>query len=178
MKSVTSTLGLLVLILGLALPRTAGAQTPEVRMPVPHDQVLSANPFLLLGEWVNVEFERKIGPAGTVGAMGSWLSLDTDDGDVDLTSLNVFSRYYPQGAALSGFFLEGRFGVYRGAGEDDSGHAFGFGVHVGYNWLMGAGRSFYLSLGVGATRLFGGDMPDGVSPTLPDIRLMKIGFAF
>lgn len=178
MKNVMSTLGVLVLIMGCALPQPAGAQTPGLRAPVPHDQVLSANPFLLLGEWVNIEFERKIGPAGTVGAMGSWLSLDADKGDVDLTSLNFFSRFYPQGAALSGFFLEGRLGVYRGSGVDDSGHAFGFGVHVGYSWLMGATKKFYLSMGVGATRLFGGDMPDGVSPTLPDIRLMKIGVAF
>ena len=178
MRTVTSTLGLLALILGCTLPQPVMAQAPGVRMPVPYDQVLSANPFLLLGEWINIEFERKIAPAGTVGAMGSWLSLDTDEGDVDLTSLNLFTRYYPQGAALSGFYLEGRWGVYRGSDAEGSGHAFGLGVHVGYSWLLGASQKFYISLGVGATRLFGGDMPDGVSPTLPDIRLLKIGVAF
>ena len=47
------------LMVGMA-PGRAQAQEAGTRTPVPHEQVLSANPFLLLWEWVNIEYERKM----------------------------------------------------------------------------------------------------------------------
>jgi hypothetical protein len=60
--------------------------------------------------------------------------------------------------------------------DDDEGSAFGFGFDVGYSWLLGAERKFYIGLGIGATRLFGGDIDESV--TLPSIRLLNVGIAF
>ena len=161
-------------LLGM-LPGAVEAQQPGTKAPVPHDQVLSANPFLLLWEWTNVEYERKITPTGTVGLAGSWISLD--EGDEEYKSLNAFYRYYPQGAALDGFYLGGRAGVHQVSDIDDEGTAFGLGIELGYNWLLGQNRNFYIGLGVGAIRLFGADLEDD-SATIPTIRLVNVGWAF
>jgi hypothetical protein len=162
--------------MGCVLPQGASAQQEGTKLPVPHDQVISVNPFLLLGEWVNVEYERKVSPVGTIGAIGSWITVGSGDDEGTLTSLAGFYRYYPQGAALSGFFLEGRGGIFHVSDDDGSGQAIGTGIHVGYNWLFGANRSFYLSMGLGATRLFGEDVHGTV--VIPDFRLLRIGIAF
>jgi hypothetical protein len=167
--------GLLILALGFLLPQAASAQQEGTKIPVPHDQVISANPFLLLWEWTNVEYERKISPTSTMGAQGSWISLDK--GDEDYLSLSAFVRHYPQGAALSGFYLGGIAGFYQVSDRNDQKHAFGLGIEVGYSWLFGAKRNFYLSMGFGAVRRFGGDVGDG-SFTLPSVRLLNIGWAF
>jgi len=170
-----------VLLVALGLILTASGseavegQESAMRPPVPHDQVISANPFLLLWEWANVEYERKISPTATWGLAGSWLSLD--GGDESYKSLNGFLRYYPQGAALSGFYIGGRMGIHQVSDRDDEGHAFGLGIDVGYSWVMGVKRNFYVGLGIGATRLFGGDIDDG-SVTIPSVRLLNVGFAF
>ena len=166
---------LLAVVLGASLPGHASAQAPGTKVPVPHDHVLSANPILLLFEWANVEYERKISPTSTVGVAGSWISLD--DGHEEYKSVNGFYRYYPQGAALTGFYIGGRLGFHRVTTYSDEGNLFGVGIDVGYSWLLGANRSFYVSMGVGANRLFGEDINDG-SATLPTLRLVNIGFAF
>lgn len=168
-----------VALLGL-VPGAAEAQQAGTKPPVPHDHVLSANPFLLLFEWANAEYEHKISSTGTVGLAGSWISLD--EGNEDYRSLNAFFRYYPQGAALTGFYFGGHGGVHHVSDVDvdvaeDEVTVFGLGLDVGYSWLLGANRNFYIGLGIGATRLFGGDLDDD-SGTIPTIRLLNIGWAF
>jgi hypothetical protein len=181
MKVSMQVMALILVLVGGILPSKAQAQETGSKTPVAQNQVISANPFLLLWEWANVEYERKISPTGTVGVAGSWVSLD--DGHETYKSLNGFYRYYPQGAALTGFYLGGRLGFFGVSDDDDAdaadgdGHAFGFGIDVGYSWLMGANRNFYLGIGIGATRLFAGDLDDD-SVTLPTIRLLNVGFAF
>jgi hypothetical protein len=96
-----------VVLLG-SHPRKVEAQQAGTKEPVPRENVLSANPFLLLWEWTNVEYERKVSPTGTAGLSGSWISFD--EGDEEYRSLNAFYRYYPQGAALTGFYFGGRGG--------------------------------------------------------------------
>jgi hypothetical protein len=94
--------------------------------------------------------------------------------------VNGFYRFYPQGAALSGFYIGGRLAYHRvddDFDDDDEGNAFGVGFDLGYTWLLGADRNFYIGLGIGATRLFGGDI-DGDRVVIPSIRLINIGFAF
>ena len=44
--------------LALCVVATAFAQGEGIRTPVANDQVVSANPFLLMFEYANVEFER------------------------------------------------------------------------------------------------------------------------
>ena len=50
---------------------------------------------------------------------------------------------------------------------------------IGYDWLLGSRQNVGISLGIGATRLFGGtDALDGLSATIPTLRLLNIGIAF
>jgi hypothetical protein len=156
-------------------PGHAQAQADGTKVPVQKDQVLSANPFLLLGEWANLEYERKVSSSTTAGLGGSLVTFN--DGDESYKSLSGLVRYYPQGAPLTGFSFGGRLGVHEVASKDEDGHAYGLGVDIGYSWLLGADRNFYIGLGIGATRLFGGDMPD-VRVVIPTIRLVNIGFSF
>jgi hypothetical protein len=106
---------------------------------------------------------------------GSWISFD--EGDEKYRSLNAFYRYYPQGAALTGFYFGGRAGGYSVSDSNEDNTVFGFGLEVGYNWLLGANRNFYIGLGIGAIRLVGADLEDA-SATIPTLRLLNIGWAF
>jgi len=173
MKSATVILiSLGCLAFGLT-PGQTKAQDTGTKAPVAHKQVISANPFLLLWEWGNIEYERKVSPKMTVGAAASVLSVD----DVNYESLNGLLRYYPQGAAMSGFSFGGRLGVHNGSDDKEEGHTFGFGVDIGYSWLLGADRNFYIGMGFGLTRFFGGDLEED-RVVLPSIRLINVGFAF
>ena len=144
------------------------------RTPVPHNQVLSANPFGLMFEWFNADYERKINESSTWGLSGSFLSLGDD---TDYLNTQMAYRYYPQGAALTGFYLGGKGGVHRAGVEDDSELLFGLGFELGYNWLLGARRNVSVGIGAGATRLFGGVLED-TSVAIPTLRLVNVGIAF
>ena len=150
------------------------AQAQEgVREPVPHDHVISGNPLILLAGWFNAEYEHKVMETMTLGLSGGWLDLD----DADYTSVSGFLRFYPQGAAFTGFYLGGRLGVHNVDDGEDTYTALGIGIDVGYSWLLGPGRSFYVGLGIGGTRLMAGDLGDA-SAFVPSIRLINVGIAF
>jgi hypothetical protein len=159
--------------LSVASATSASAQD-GTRPPVPHNQVLSANPFGLMFEWFNADYERKINESTTWGASASFLSLDDD---ADYVNAQLAYRYYPQGAALSGFYLGGKGGLHHVGLDDESGQFFGVGFELGYNWLLGAKKNVSIGMGAGATRLFGGDL-DGASLTIPTVRLVNVGIAF
>ena len=61
--------------------------------------------------------------------------------------------------------------------DEASGAFFVIGVELGYNWLLGHERNFSVGVGASGTRLFGGSL-DGVSLTLPAVRLVNIGWSF
>ena len=143
------------------------------KSPVTHHQTISANPFGLMVEWFNAEYERKLTNTATLGVSGS----TTAWGDVDLTNGNVFVRYYPQGAALTGFFLGGRTGVARASLADANATGVVGGFELGYSWLFGARRHVGLSIGAGVDRLFFGDEL-GIDLIRPNIRLVNLGIAF
>lgn len=165
----------IVSFMAAAVPSTLFAQTSSAgtRLPVSNKQVLSANPFLLMAEWANVEFERKHNDSATFGVSASASSLN----EMDYRNFQGFYRYYPQGASLTGFYIGGRGGVHRISEGGESGHAFGLGFEIGYGWLFGAQRNFAVSVGAGATRLFGGDM-NGASTLIPTLRLVNVGWSF
>ena len=148
-------------------------------------QILSTNPILVMFTWYNLEYERMTSETTSFGITGSYVKFgDEDDLDEEtFTSVSVLYRYYPQGHVLRGFFFGGRLGYYGVTaqedftGDEESGNFFGAGIDIGYNWLLGAEEKFAVSLGIGAVRLFGGDLED-VSLTLPTIRLINIGIAF
>jgi hypothetical protein len=157
----------------LAAPSVAFAQAQGTKFPVANKQVVSASPFLLMAEYLNVEFERKASDTGTFGLSASSVGI----GDADYRNVQAFYRYYPQGASLTGFYIGGRGGLHRISDDEDSGKALGLGFEIGYGWLFGSKRNFAVSVGAGATRLFGGDM-DGHSLTIPTLRLVNIGWSF
>jgi len=165
---------LALLALSFLVPPTLQVRAQEVaREPVQHQHVISANPLLLLAGSFNAEYERKQAEYLTVGIAGGWLEQDEDN----YTNVSAFARFYPQGAAFTQFYLGGRAGLYRVDDGEDSRTAFGIGVDIGYAWLLGPGRSFYVGLGIGATRLLQKDL-GGASSTVPSIRLLDVGIAF
>ena len=145
------------------------AQGQGTRQPVDHRHLVSANPFLLLVGWFNAEYERKLDETWTVGLSGSYFSLS--DHDEEYVSANAVFRYYPQGAALTGFNIDPRLGVFHVDEIDDSGGSFGVGCELGYTWLLGAERNFSISLGAGGTRLTSGTV-------VPSARVVNVGWAF
>ena len=169
----------LVVMLMLGHAAVARAQSAGTRTPVDHQQILSVNPITSMFKVFNAEYERKLTPAATWGAEASILNI----GGFDYRSANVLFRFYPQGAALTGFFVGGRTGVHHVAVDVDnsidapSANFFGAGVDVGYSWLLGPKRNIGVSVGFGAERLFGGTL-SGASLTLPSLRLLNIGVAF
>jgi hypothetical protein len=158
-------------------PVQAGAQTED--LPALRN-VISANPFLLIATWFNAEYERVATSSSSIGIRLSTLSLDVDDSltdeEADYYSGRAFWRYYPSGAPGKFFF-----GLSAGVTSlEETGEAhtvFGGGFELGYNWLLGRRRNFYVSLGAGADRLFGGDL-GGASAVIPTVRIINIGFSF
>jgi hypothetical protein len=141
--------------------------------------IVSTNPILDLFTWYNAEYEFRLAPSSTIGMTGSYISIGDDD---DYKSLNGFYRYFPQGVAPAGFFFGGRLGVYDVSDKTDGGKResatfYGFGIDIGYAWLLGDSQRFALSLGIGAVRVFGGDLED-VAATLPTVRVVNVGIAF
>ncbi len=148
--------------------------------------IISTNPILDMFMWWNIEYERVVAPSHTLGLSASY--ADFDDGNESYTSGSLFYRYYPAGKAPEGFFFGGRFGMTSVESTDTTWEevettstesAFGFGIDIGYTWLIGAPKRVALSLGIGAIRYFGGDLEDmDASTTMPTIRLVNIGVAF
>ncbi|MCZ6766771.1 MAG: DUF3575 domain-containing protein [bacterium] len=163
--------GLIALSVAIA-PSVGMAEEDDGIANVEKNNVLSTNPILDMFTWWNLEYERKIGPTGTIGVAGSFIDLEDDS----FKSINAFYRFYPQERALSGFFFGGRIGVYNVEDRNDSETAYGFGIDIAYSWLLGKQKGFSISLGIGAVRLFGGDLD--VATTLPTVRLVNIGWAF
>ncbi len=87
-----------------------------------------------------------------------------------------FWRYYPT-RAFEGFFFGLDGGVTGYSDEGDDATVLGAGFELGYGWLLGAKRNFYVSLDAGADRLFGGDL-GGASAVIPTLRLVNVGIAF
>jgi hypothetical protein len=162
--------------------------------------VVWINPILAMFTWYTAEVEIRLQEHHTVGVAGTF--LQTDDGEKDdplseyeeiqYTSFNVFYRYYPA-ESFRGFFLGGQIGstsVTREGREfdtsfppnvvpvDESGSAMLAGILIGYGWLLGDAQRVAVSIGVGANRLFGDDVPDDASATLPVVRLINVGIAF
>jgi len=180
----------LAMISAPALAQTSGSEPP-----VPHHQVLSTNPFGLLFNWFNVEYERKISPATTLGASASHIA------DLDHSNAALLLRWYPQRTALTGLYLGARAGAYAfetyeyapsprpvdptlrtyppyPAYERRTKVVPGAGIEIGYNWLLGPTRRVSVGLGFGLTRLLTEVDGDDFLLVLPNPRVVNIGIAF
>ncbi|MGH7551419.1 MAG: DUF3575 domain-containing protein, partial [Longimicrobiales bacterium] len=162
-------------------PTQSSAQEDSARGPVPHRNVLSANPFLLIATWFNAEYERAVSNNASLGLRVSTINIGTDvdvdgDDDADYYSGRAFWRYYPT-RAYTGFYFGLDLGITSLEESGDSHTVMGAGFELGYNWLLGARRNFYISIGAGADRLFGGELGDA-SAVIPTLRVVNIGWAF
>jgi hypothetical protein len=146
---------------------TVRAVPTSAQTPAPHQQVLSANPFGLLAEFFNAEYERKVSSSTTAGAGGSTIHAADDR----YVNADVFVRYYPRGRALDGLAV----GLKAGVTKVDSRRFFGFGFDLNQSWLMGNSQKFYIGWGFGLKRLVGADEYNQFIPT---IRVVNIGVAF
>ena len=136
-------------------------------------QIISVNPVFGLFGVFSAEYERKATDVSSWGLSTSMFGF----GGKDYLNGSAFYRVYPSGNALAGFYLGGRGGVHRVAFRHDSGVFYGVGFDLGYTWLLGRHRNVGISLGVGATRLFGGALDD-VALVIPNIRVVNVGWSF
>lgn len=168
--------GAIVAAIGLA-PSAAHAQTPDV-LAVPASasaaplQQISANPFLIVFKYFNVEYERRATDASTWGVSTSFLPMGHSR---EYRNVGGFWHYYPGHRPLRGFFLGGRLQAHHFSGDGESGTIAGAGFELGYNWIVG--RRTLVGIGFGATRLFGGAL-DGESLAIPSVRLANVGITF
>ena len=162
-----------VAALVVASAASSTAQTvnasPAAARPV---QEISINPITTTFGWYNGEYQRSIDATKTWGVSGSYLSFS----DASYRNLTGTFRYYPR-AAMSGFYIGGRVGMHRIGTDTGAGTFLGAGPDIGYSWLLGAKQNVGIAMGIGAMRLFGGDL-DGVSFTIPTVRLIDVGIAF
>lgn len=154
----------LVIVVGIltTVPVQAQDSAPTVH------QVISANPFGLLLNLFNAEFERQVTATATAGAGGStWHGNGESYGNVD-----VFYRYYPSGRPMDGW----AFGVKAGITVSDGRSFPGIGFDTNWSELLGKADRFYVGIGFGLKRLFGTRDPD--VHYLPTIRIVNVGVAF
>lgn len=155
---------------------TLGGASLQAQQVAPqYQQAISANPFGLLLEIFNAEYERVVTPSSTAGVGGSTVSSDDDR----YINADVFWRFYPSGVPLDGWAFGAKAGLTR---VPDHGTYFGYGFDVNHSWLLGARGNFYVGVGFGLKRLVG--VPDDTSLDddlwryVPTFRLVNIGFAF
>lgn len=157
------------LVVGLlcwaGLPSLAQAQTPATS-PV---TVISANPFGLLLEFFNAEFEREVSGSLSAGVGGSTVVLD----EQDYRNVDAFVRFYPSGIPLRGWALGAKLGITQIPG---SGTYPGLGFDVNWSTLAGANDRLYIGLGFGLKRLLGTDDAFLTPEIVPTLRIINVGW--
>jgi hypothetical protein len=201
-NSSSSVVALAILILGLSgLPLTA-QQSEEL----PPRNVISANPFGILFDLFNAEYERVISPTTTIGFGGSTMErnnyaweeppiIGTDDqgypiygycGDecetietFQYVNFDVFWRFYPGSNRTRTYKapIGWAFGVKAGITTVDDGTYLGYGFDLNKSWVLGPDDNFYVGLGFGLKRLAGADGED-FEILIPTIRIANVGFIF
>lgn len=174
MKSTVSRISITTITALLVLSVPAFAQNP------PRKNIVSANPFGLLLEFFNAEYERVVGESSSIGFGGSSFSDEVDDGmgnqsDDRYVNADVFYRFYPSGNPVNGW----SFGVKLGVTDvTDAGTFLGYGFDVNHSWTLGKRDNFYVGLGFGLKRLIGADEDEVGLEYIPTLRIVNIGIAF
>ncbi|HEU4570821.1 MAG TPA: hypothetical protein VFS07_09650 [Gemmatimonadales bacterium] len=153
----------------LAVLTLAAAAPPAAAQSLQPTQVVSVNPFGMMLEIFNGEYEHTAGQSFTVGVVGSTFRSEGDR----YVNVDAFWRFYPQ--EFPDPFRGFSFGLKAGlttAGDESS---FGVGFDVDHSWRLGQADNFYVGVGVGLKRLFNEVNGDKFIPTL---RLVNIGVAF
>ncbi len=164
----------LVLALGvMAFPKQSSAQVEPQPAAPDYQHVVSVNPFGILLEIFNAEYERVITETSTLGLGGSYYSLGDED---EYLNADLFWRFYLQEAPLEGWAFGAKIGI---TNVPDHGTYAGIGFDMNRSWLMGRNDNFYVGLGFGLKRLLG--VPDDADFDLkfiPTIRIVNVGIAF
>jgi hypothetical protein len=158
----------LFLFLGLAPLPALAQQGAAGSAPT---QVISANPFGLLLEFFNAEYEREFAEAMSFGFGGSFIKQDGDS----YLNADVFARFYPQGRVFDGWAFGTKAGL---TNVPDDGTYFGFGFDVNRSWLLGPSDNFYVGAGFGLKRLVGTGDADFSVRFVPTIRIINVGLSF
>lgn len=153
----------LVLAAAPAAARAQDATLPE------RINVVSANPFGLLLDLFNAEYERVVTQSSTAGVGGSFYPNDVA-GESSYLNLDAFWRFYPSGRPFDGWSFGAKAGYTTHAGA-------GFGFDVNRSWLLGANENFYVGVGFGLKRIIASSADNGLD-FVPTFRLINVGFAF
>ncbi len=168
---------LAILILGLS----GLSLTAQQREDVQPRNVISANPFGLLLEVFNAEYERVISPTSTIGFGGSTIKWDDDPGEAhQYINLDVFWRFYP-GSNRTRIYtapVGWAFGAKIGTTTVNSGTYFGYGFDLNRSFVLGPNDNFYVGLGFGLKRLVGAPQDELGLSLIPTIRIANVGFIF
>ena len=161
-----------LLVFGGLAPRSAWGQEAR-REPVSQEHLISGSPLALVVGAFHAEYEQKVKSALTAGISGGWVDFDHKD----YTGVAGFLRFYPQKTALTGFYVGPHAGIYNRSykvdGDEESSTGLGFGVDLGYGWLLGPARAFFVGVGTGVTRIITGD-----TGSFPVASVLNIGIAF
>ena len=168
MKSIWSCTSVLMAGILMIVAVDAAEAQQAVR---PSHQVLSANPFGLLLDLFNAEYERGVTTSSTAGAGGSFFSNSGDD----YVNADLFYRFYPSGRPLDGWAFGVKAGVTKVTAQ---GTFFGFGIDTNWSTLLGKNDNFYIGAGFGLKRLYGVDDATFDLKYIPTVRLINLGFAF
>jgi len=149
-----------------------GAHPALAQQPTASKQnVISANPFGLLIDLFNAEYERVVSASSTAGFGGSTYQFE----DNRYINVDGFWRFYPSGRPLDGW----TFGVKAGITTlTDTGTHFGYGFDANRSWLLGPHENFYVGIGFGLKRLLGASAEDDFPMYVPTFRIVNIGLAF
>lgn len=145
------------------------------------DNLIIVNPFGVLFNALNGEYERVVSRSSSVGVGATYFSQD----DFTYATLGVKARYYPSEHAPDGFSV----GITGGVTRQTSDNAYCFdvcltsrlnrptaGFELDYNWVLGPSRRFVVGAGIGAKRFFGAN-DTGSIDGIPTGRI-GIGIAF
>lgn len=136
-----------------------------------YQQVVSANPFGLLLDLFNAEYERIVTGSSTAGLGGSAYFREGDE----YINADVFWRFYPQGDPLNGWAFGAKAGI---TSIGDEGTFFGAGFDVNRSWVMGKNDNFYVGIGFGLKRIYVSEDASFDLKYVPTLRIVNIGYVF
>ena len=188
MNSSSFVVSLAILIFGLSGLPLAAQQREEFQ---PRN-VISANPFGLLLDLFNAEYERVISPTTTIGFGGSTFKDDSWTNEPEprvetdqYVNFDVFWRFYPGSNRTRTYNapVGWAFGAKMGITAVDGGTYFGYGFDLNRSFVLGPDDNFYVGLGFGLKRLLGAPQDEAGESTLgvsliPTLRIANVGFIF
>lgn len=142
------------------------------------NHVVSANPFGLLLELFNAEYELRSGRQHSFAIGGSTAQADSNYTDANGNTTreryvngDVIVRFYPGGRVFQGASFGLKAGLTSFPGEESH---FGYGFDMNYSWVK---NNFYFGAGGGLKKLVGVDDALYALEYIPTLRL-NVGIGF